>query len=448
MLDLVRRVARRHHRRSITGALDLETASPDHIALLVKFVSSQVKSMDDLSVAYGAYAVDGLGDNPAVQDLRRSLLENYRLRMLKWFGYAIQNRARMGGGGSGIKSLKEGLSEYVKSLPDQLLGTYKPLSSFIKGNVTEIVDKNKLDPVSMKIYRVLTDALGDSGLDSEFTAEFDGELWYIPSNQDTYAFREELKKGGFKWNPRLRRWETRSKPDQSLVSSSGRASPPEVRDWFFLSWLPKNIGRFDTVFNTYLKSEESSYSFKFKMQGEDEISVDIKREIAGPKEAVEELRYRYLGAQGRGPWLEVLDRYVDLLKTRNPDQIMQLIDRMNNLQHSNGLFMEQFPSSVQKWYGKFLDRKYSARDSWTLAGFIPDTDLRDIVRWYDRPLDPTLRDNRQGIPEIELQLKPLSKGVNWREKGYPKLPGWKQPSRKDPSVQKNLDSVPSSWDHS
>jgi hypothetical protein len=144
--------------------------------------------------------------------------------------------------------------------------------------------------------------------------------------------------------------------------------------------------------------------------------------------------------------LEVLDRYIDLTKTTTPDKVISLIDRMNNLQHSNGLFMEHFPKDVQGWYGRFLDRKYSVRDVYTLAGFIRDSDLRDTIQFYDVANKPTFRTKNQGPPSIPIEKKNLPEGTNWRQKGYPREPGFKQPKRKSPNVQRDLGNLKDIWD--
>lgn len=465
---IVARLVERTLRRQIVAALDLELATPQERVKLIEFVASQVSSMDDASVCYGAYAAEALGKRPEVKVLRDALIQSYRKRLLKWFGFAINQRAQQGGGGTGIKRLKDGIAAFIEDLPAQLLRGYKPMSQYIEGNISEIIEGDKLDAVSAKIFRVLSEASKSSGIKvakaGGLSVAWDAaqNIWYIPPSLATFPLKDEIRRSGFRWDPKLKRWETtkltpamsnliempadKTKPEApgkpEAIRSPGALA--ELTNWFFGAWLPANIGRFDTVFNTYLKSKETSYTFRFKLNIR-KVDVDIKRELAGPKDAVEELRYRYLGRQGRQPWLEVLDRYVDLTRASDPLAAMGLIDRMNNLQHSNGLFLEHFPKNVMTWYGKFLDRKYSARTAFILAGFIPDSDLREVIRFFDQP--DGMRGQQQGTPDIEIQKKKeIPNAVNWREKGYPHERGFKQPSRSAPEVQRDIGHLPTKWD--
>ena len=481
---LDRLVARTMPRRNKRGALDLEDATPQERSKLIGFVAAQVPTMDDASVAYGMYAVDAL-DHPDVKALREALALSYRKRILSWFSYAIQNRAQQGGGGSGLKRLKDGIAAFIEDLPAQLLKGYKPMSQYIAGNITDVIDGSKLDAVSAKVYRVLEDSFKTSGLSKTakgdlFDVLFDApnKVWYIPSSYSTFPVKDALSRAGLRWNMSRKRWEapkiTRSMahlveippsqmpakpPAKPVAPVRGPVGPTqtqtlpqgaqgtlvELMNWFFGAWLPANIGRFDKVFNTYLRSAETSYAFKFTLANR-KVEVDIDRDLQGPRDAVEELRYRYLGRQGRQPWLEVLDRYVDLTKTTNTKAVIGLIDRMNNLQHSNGLFLEQFPKKVQAWYTTFLDRKYSAKTAYILAGFIGDSDLRDLIRWFDAPKGMD-RDKGQLGPDIPIEQKKLPPNeVNWREKGYPYEKGFKPPSRQAPEVQRDLGHLPGVWE--
>lgn len=454
----ISRIARKVLRRRFFGALDMDRADPKEQAALIAFVASQVSSMDDKSIAYGAYAVDGLGNEPAVQNLLRALLMAYRAHMLKWFSGAIQARANMGGGGTGLKNLKDGMAAYIEDIPRQLAYGAQPMSSYIKGRISDIIDSAKMEAVGMKVFRVISDAARGANKTARtalpLSWDAQANTWFIPPKAPTFEVKDDLRRVGFKWNPALKRWETvRVTPAMKTLVQMDTPPPvssgdiPGLTNWFFGEWLPKNITRFNTVFNTYLKSKETSYTFAFTIKSFGKVNVEIERTLVGPRDAVEELRYRYLGRQGRKPWLDVLDYYVDLTKTKDPKRVMFLLDRMNNLQHSNGLFMEQFPRNVQSWYFQFLDRKYSARDSWTLAKFIPDTDLRDIIQFFDRSgLVPVIRGEGQGAPDIPITPKEVPvNDVNWREKGYPREKGYQQPSRSDPKVQRDLEHLPTAW---
>lgn len=461
----VDRLARRELRRRI-AAVDLDIATPQERSKIIQFVAAIVDSMSDADVAYGTYAMTALPDNRDLKKLQEALTMAYRKRLLKWFTHAIQIRAKQGGGGTGLKNLKAGIVAFIENLPHQLVRGYSPMSAFVRGNVTEIVDDAKLDAASAKIFRVVAAEAGKSGLNVRIarspglSLEWDAanRVWFIPPNPATFDIKTQLSRGGFRWNNPKRRWEgARLTPAIKKLIPDQRATPApvaptgpatlvdEVSDWFFDTWLPRNISRFDTVFNAYIKSDETSYAFTFSLKAR-KVVVTVDRDLKGPKDAVEELRYRYLGRQGRGPWLEVLDRYVELTKTTTMSKVILLIDRMNNLQHSNGLFMEHFPKSVQSWYEQFLNRKYSAKSAHVLAGFIHDSDLRDVIRWHDFSNKPTFRDRGQGAPAIPIETKNLPEGVNWRQKGYPRERGFKQPGRRSPEVQRDLDRMPNLWD--
>ena len=457
MPDILSRLVKRALRQRI-AAIDLEDATPREVDQIMAQIAADVPNMGDSDVCYGMYCVEGLADRSLVGPLRKALLLEYRKRLLRWFSFAIQNRAALGGG-SGIRRLRDGLAEYVMSLPEQVVSGYKPMTSFLKVK-SEIVDMDKMDPSSAKIYRALLDELHASGMrkrgrsDPMFPLEWDGNgnVWFIPPSPATFHYKTDLSRSGFRWNAPQRRWEAREvTPGMKGLVQVPEAEKPEatleeVTDWFYDTWLPTNLPRLNTLFNTWIGTKDSSYVFDFQLRGR-AVTVEVDRKLQGPKDAVEELRYRYLGRQGRGPWLEVLDRFLDLMKTNEPSQISGLIDRMNNLQHSNGLFLDHFPSKVKAWYEKFLTRKYSAKDSYTLSGSIQDSDLRSIIRWADRYARTRFLDHGQREPEIPLQYKNLPEGtVNWREKGYPRERGYKQPGRQDPAIQKGLEHLPNVWD--
>lgn len=447
------RVAHRYLRQA---ALELEFSTPAEQAQIVSFVSSAVPTMSDSSVAYGAYAVETLAGKPATSKLHAALIGSYRQRMLHWFTHAIKARAAVGGGGTGIKRLKEGLAAFVEDLPTQLLRGYKPLSAYISGNITDVVASDKLDAASASIYKAVkaefaSTAQGKTAREHlPVVWEPNGDFWYIPSSAATFPIKDQLGRAGFRWNPGRKRWEalTLTPAMRALVepppAKAVALSPQEVTEWFFGAWLPSNIQRFNKVFNTYVRSKETTYAFSFQVTGQT-VSVEVDRELAGPRDAVQELRYRYLGRQGRKPWLQVLDYYVELTRTTEPKRAMFLIDRMNNLQHSNGLFMEHFPKNVQTWYSRFLDHKFSARDAWTLAKFIKDTDLRDVLQFYTESYG--IRSQNQGAPDLKIeQREEEGPAVNWREKGYPREKGYTQPTRDHPDVQLNLEHLPRAWD--
>lgn len=277
------------------------------------------------------------------------------------------------------------------------------------------------------------------------------QVWFIPPKSKTYDVRDQLggRGYGFRWNPTKKRWESKKltpKMKQDFEVKDTHMDPlapaPErLKGWFYEEWLPKNIDRFTRVFSDYARNLQSSYKIIFSLKG-GKVKVKFKRKISTASEAIEELRYRYINRQGRGPWLEVLDKFVELVKTTNVDKLIKLIDRINNLQHSNGLFMEHFPNSVQSWYMGFLNAKYHAPTGPDLAQYIPDRDLKEMLIWLTEPHRKRLKTVEQdyrGMGKDETFEQMLQK--DWRSKGYPREPGTKQPDRFDPEVQKGLSTV-------
>lgn len=181
--------------------------------------------------------------------------------------------------------------------------------------------------------------------------------------------------------------------------------------------------------------------------GKPEAKFD--RDINTAWEAVEELRYRYTGRHGREPWLEVLDKFIQLVGERNPVRLVHIIDRVNNLQHSNGLFMEHFPSAVKRWYLPFLNAKYHAPTAEELAKFIPDRDLRDLVMGVTRRSgvarpggwDQWRFEPPPAYHQMVKVLQDVGEKINWRERGYPRIKGLAQVDRFDPRVQEGLDTL-------
>jgi len=136
-----------------------------------------------------------------------------------------------------------------------------------------------------------------------------------------------------------------------------------------------------------------------------------------------------------------VDRFIDLVGATSPNQVQRLIDRINNLQHSNGLFMEHFPAEVQRWYGGFLNAKYHTPTADELAKQIPDRDLRglivEVARYGRRPLDwmytPT-----PAYYAMQKEMAAVGEQVNYRAQGYPRYKGTTQIDRFDPEVQSRL----------
>jgi len=277
-----------------------------------------------------------------------------------------------------------------------------------------------------------------------FTLEYDdhANMWFIPTNPRTFNIRERLKGLGFKWNQGDKTWDVQSlTPDIRREFGMVTGSDASRIETWFAEWLSQNIHRFTRIFTDYARNKQSSYALVFTVSN-GKAQVSFERDVDTPAKAVEEIRYRYQGRQGREPWLEVIDRFIDLVDVRNPHHVQQLIDRINNLQHSNGLFMEHFPSKVQEWYGGFLNAKFHTPTADELAKQIPDRDLRgllvEVARNGRRSMDwmytPT-----PAYAQMRKELADVGNNVNYRALGYPRPKGMPPVDRFDPEIQSRLD---------
>jgi hypothetical protein len=136
----------------------------------------------------------------------------------------------------------------------------------------------------------------------------------------------------------------------------------------------------------------------------------------------------------------------EVLKLRkssdNPTEVMGIIDRMNNLEHSNGMFMERFPASVKSWYLKFLNAKYHAPTAFELAKYAGDSDLEELLKFisgerrHPETQFPEYENMEKQAPEREIGPE-----VNWLALGYPYQHGKSRPDKDDPEVQEGLESL-------
>jgi len=456
-----RRVAYRYLRSALERkSFDASEMSDEELKDMADFLASQVDGMDDESVAFASYvgtAVPGERQK-VITKLFPKLLLSYRKRLIEWFEHALLKRANLGGGGTGIKKVEEGLADFVEAIPEALTGgRVIRLQEYLPD--TEYFQADMLDRVANKILAVVREAALEAGvLRGGKVAKATGlslvqapsGAWYIPPSNDTYPIRETLKQTyRFRWNRDERRWEVPELTPQIRQDFMvPMAAPmddvqPALKDWYFHTWLPSNINRFTKVFTDYAKSKQSSYSIVFQVSGE-KVSVKFARQIDTAWEAVEELRYRYSNRHGREPWLEVMDRFVDLTRTTSPNQLTTIIDRINNLQHSNGLFMEHFPAQVQSWYDGFLNAKYSAPTADELAKFIPDRDLRNLMIELGRPFMKHRPQDWKWSPppaydKMTKELQGIDNAVNWRARGYLRYKKTLQVDRFDPEVQDGLE---------
>lgn len=481
-------------------ALDTQGMTDEELKGLASFLATQVDGMDDESVAYGAYVATAVpGDKQHILGtLPARLLMSYRKRLVGWFEHALKSRARRGGGGPGIKKINDGLAAFVAAIPGAIMtGTPVNVSDFVPPN--EYLVPEKLNQVGLRIQRavrdealkagVLTTGQGPAsvqkvvktprppiGLDLLHNNKTD--TWWIGNSARAYPVRDKLKEMGFRWNPTEKVWEVRKlTPDiqKEFGISFVTVTPSEnILNWFN-GWIAANIDRFSKIFTDFARSEQSSYSIKFSIVS-NKVDVSFVRDTDSIAKVIAELRYRYLNKHGREPWLEVMDRFIDLVEATSPNKVQGLIDRINNLQHSNGLFMEHFPLDVQAWYEGFLNAKYHTPNADELAKNIPDWDLRGLLvavaapQHGIRPADFNYLPSRdykrmhkelvladtdattvkmyrdligkkkfEEAKRLEQELAAAGFRINWRAEAYPAYKGAPDIERTSPEVQKKLE---------
>lgn len=449
-----------------------------------KFIAGQVKSMDDKSVCYGFYtALGSLAGNPYHKHsltLLKPLSLAYRERMLEWFEYALLKRARAGGGGVGIKAVEKALKAFIEELPRLAqLGTNQNFSlrAFLMDreiafnrdpnakDENPYFDSRLLDMVGMRILKeVIRDAEKAGVMQAVRAAGFyvaaakmsfpvvwdpKDKVWIIPPSKKTYSIKDQLGKQGygFWWNTRKKRWQIKTLTPaikQDFDFPDGDPSD-QLGNWYWGTWYPKAAARLTKVFTEWASNINSSYTIKFPKARNGRVK--FTRDIKNPDDAVEELRYRYIGRQGREPWLLVMDLFLELRRKSAPGKgLNHLLDRMNGLQHSNGLFLEQFPKRVFSWYRGFLNAKYHAPNAADLGKFIPDKDLKNLLLWIvggTGKAKPVSVDQWQELQTRTDDYHERGKveqptGPNWRAKGYPRSPGAEQPDRLSDEVQRGL----------
>jgi hypothetical protein len=461
-----------------SAALDLDVEDEAGIKKIVNFMAGQVKSLSDKDVCYGFYSCVGVYEpqNAKMQlpyslyvtPLMRKLTEEYQRRLVKWFEFALLNRANEGGGGTGIKKIESGIAAFVEAIPKALATNAAiDIAMFVPDN--EYLVPDKLGPLGAKIFNVVkTDAKQAGILRIARAADFriagtglslvwdpKDKVWIIPPTMNTWKIKDQLgRRGyGFKWTgsrwqiktitPAIRKDFTVEGP-ASAHQEPGHEKPVTVmEEWFWKEWYPKNFKRFTDAFTNYARNLQSSYSVVFSTNRKQ--LVKFKRTIKTADDAIEELRYRYIGRQGRGPWLAVMNEFLEVRSTTptNFNQVIRKIDLLNGMQHSNGLFMEHFPKSVASWYKAFLNAKFSAPDPEDLARYISDKDLKELMLFLTVSGKARPEGKEQWSDQVgdwEHHEKDLPPGENWRAKGYPRKKGkpGEQPDRFDPKVQKGL----------
>ena len=464
---------------SRSAALDIDQASPQDVKQALDFTLKQAPKLKHKDMCYAFYCAVGV----AYQDtqhqtwgkkLLKVLAEEYRTRLLEWFSFALVKRSNAGGGGRGIKAVEGALEAFIERIPQLVIAGPHAIKSFSlcdflrreeaqrfnSANHNKYLDGKQLDVVGRtiltKLYKEADKAnvLGGARsasfreaakIDLPVVWDEKAKVWIIPPTKKTYELRDQIGRHGygFRWNRQQQRWEIATitphiqrdfasvKPDPSALASK----------WFWDVWYPQNYKRLTSIFTDYARNLQSSYGFAFQPKGKVKFSRNIKTD----SDAIEELRFRYIGRSGREPWLLVMDLYTQLKQgVSATDKLVALIDRMNGLQHSNGLFMEHFPSGVANWYPAFLNAKYSTPDPENLARYIKDKDVKEVFFYLAPHTGKAKPVGRQQWEQEQPHYHTVEKetgedpGPNWREKGYPKKPDYVQPDRFSPEVQRGL----------
>jgi len=461
LLILARELLGERRRKADLDLYDISSAEREK--LIRNEGNTNLSAKDAAYTAYALNSVDEKHIKPG--GMARGLYSNataiYRDNLLGWFETALIDRANM----MQVRGLGISLSGFVKDIPEALIKG-RPPDINMPPKAFEHLNLDKLPRAAQRIMAtVKSDAIDDgiwqqssrpssstTGIKLEW--DKDEREWFIPVTREnkrwTWANKRELGRGGygFTWDRGKSRWYrltlnddiTRAFDVPGHGPSSIQEQPPteqEMSAWFFKTWLPKNIGRFSKMFTDFVSAEGVTTNFNFNVSNSGKVNVSLSRGIGSVRDAIIELRQRYIGRQGREPWLEVMSKVIELKRTTETTKALHIIDRMNNLEHSNGMFMERFPANVYSWYMKFLNAKYSAPNASVLAKYIGDADVREIVKFLADE-NPTHRDWE--TPQYELMQKegPEDPGEDWLAKGYPYAPGNKRPSKDDPRVQEDV----------
>jgi hypothetical protein len=374
------------------GGIDVQ----ENVLHLLPGIAAGSEHMASKDVAYATYVFDMLASfvpEQPIKALYNKLATTYARRFAEWLGYAFLNRANLTRQSKGMKALEDGLSAWVKALPEMLHGPEKTVTSFLAPDAQQFLDATKLEAIGAKVLRVLkTDfqkgtKTADSGNIESLPISYNKHrgVYEIPKSSITYTNRTRLRDLGFSFDGTY--WTTPTLESEALKlfpqAAHMHAGPPppqepprDVREWFFHDWLPKNIARFNKVFDDYGRAEGVPYTFQFMVMGQD-VEVSFRRNIKTIDEAIREIENRYGGSGDREGWTEALKSYEELMRASGASA-MQAVDRANNLEHSHGSMMEHFPPGVRAWYPHFLDFKYTA-SPWQMINAIEDEDLRVVA---------------------------------------------------------------------
>lgn len=443
-------------RKPRLAAMDLDLATPAEVASIGQILGTENFSAHDS--AYASYCLNAIDRQwkAVAEKLKNNCLSTYRSNLLSWFRYALVNRANM----VHFAGLNKALSAFVRDIPEAILGSGQPQIPKFKASWA-FLNADRLEQAGRKVVKVVKQDAIEAGLwkteeavgESKPPLYYDSakRFWYVPYSNWTYENRRLLSQMGFRLGRRIWYVEEVTPRIKTTFDIGGHGQgtqrvptePPtlqELDEWYYKTWLPKNINRFQNLFENYIREAGSRITMSFSVSRNGKVNVTLTRGVKKTSDAIEELRLRYLGRQGRGPWLEVMDRFLELQRTRG-DNALHVIDRMNNLEHSNGMFMERFPANVQSWYLKFLNAKFSAPRVSDLAKYIKDPDLREFIIYVSGDQWKVKRYDEPDYRYVEKEGPPPSDEPDWLALGYPYEKGFTKPMRDDPEVQKNLEEL-------
>jgi hypothetical protein len=378
------------HRRQ-AGGVDVQE---DVAAVLSGISPSTVRSSRDVATAAYAYwwLAEESGDR-RVKAFAEGMATEYASRFADWLGHVFLVRANLTRTSKAMRELEEGIEAWTEFIP-AMLETNRPvdLEDYVPAEVSKYIDMSVMNKIGGSIFRKVQQEYSKAGtrqasdlddLPVDFNPrtrryeipkrnlrmpdkakledvgfDFDGVVWHI-DHLDSEVLKEL---------PQLAKLERGAKKPLPL-------KPP--REWFFEDYLPRNLDRFTKIFNEYGRVKNVPYEFQFMLAGGKEVNVKFTRNIKTIAEAIAELQARYGKGGDREGWMQAIDSYLDLKKSRG-GSAFQAVDRANDLQHSHGSMIEHFPDGVSKWYPAFLDFKYSA-DPVHLIQALRDQDLREIA---------------------------------------------------------------------
>ena len=331
----------------------------EDVTKVIPGLSGMADSYSSWDVAHGAYVFEYItgfsagAEKNSAKKMAEALAQVYAQRFAEWLGHVFLNRANMTRKSKVMTELTDGMSTWVESIPKMLDGKASlDLKDYMTTQVERFLDMKKIDQIGDKVFKaVQSDWM--SAQSGNFRNANLGQLpitynprtkvYEIPKSQMTFPHRRKLRDLGFDFDGKVWSTETLDSDIMRALPQAGQlqngapvpqADPIDTEQWFFGEWLPSNISRFTKVFNTYGKSEDVPYEFKFSVSG-NEVTVDFRRNIKTVEDAVREIKSRYGKQKDRGGWLQAVRVYEKLKRSRGMAS-MHLVDMANNLEHTHG----------------------------------------------------------------------------------------------------------------